>query len=65
MEYYHCTDQFSSRNEVVMRVAKGDGIDTQTIIGMSLSLPSRFILELNNCYFVLISVRTLSLYHLK
>jgi hypothetical protein len=35
-----------------MRVRNSDGIAAQTIGVMSLSLPSGFILELNNCYFV-------------
>ena len=41
-----------SRNEVVMHVRNGDGIAAQAVGVMSLSLPSGFILELNNCYFV-------------
>ena len=41
-----------SRNEVMMRVNNGDGIAAQAVRVMSLSLPSRFILELNNCYFI-------------
>lgn len=40
------------KNEVMRRVENGDGIAAQAIGVMSLSLPSRFILELSNCYFI-------------
>ena len=40
------------KNDVVMRVRNGDGIAAQAVGVMTLSLPSGFILELSNCYFV-------------
>ena len=41
-----------AKNEVVMRVGNGAGIAAQAVGIMPLRLPSGFILELNNCYFV-------------
>ena len=41
-----------AKNEVVMRVGNGNGIAAQAVGIMPLRLPSGFILELNNCYFV-------------
>ena len=38
--------------KVMMRVGNGDGITAQAVSVMSLKLPSGFILELNNCYYV-------------
>ena len=40
------------KNEVVMSFGNGAGIATQAVGIMPLRLPSGFILELNNCYFV-------------
>jgi len=41
-----------AKNEVVMRVGNGAGIAAQSVGIMPLRLPSGFILELSNCYFV-------------
>ncbi|XP_073351822.1 uncharacterized protein [Aegilops tauschii subsp. strangulata] len=41
-----------AENEVVMRVGNGTGIAAQAVGIMPLRLPSGFILELSNCYFV-------------
>src|SRR6266536_3387448 len=41
-----------AKNEVVMRVGNGAGIAAQSVGIMPLRLPSGFILELTNCYFV-------------
>jgi hypothetical protein len=41
-----------ARNEVQMRVGNGVQVSAQAVGVMPLRLPSGFILELNNCYFV-------------
>ena len=48
-----------AKNEVVMRIRNGAGVTAQAVLIMPLRLPSGFILELNNCYFVLTLCRNI------